>query len=67
MPDWYLEIYDAEGGLISSEEEQTYEQVLAATKECRLGGYGYVRFIGPLDATKEQLLALEELGARRNR
>jgi hypothetical protein len=63
---WYLEIYDRDGGLLSSENGATYDAVLDAAKACRSGDFGSVRFIGPVDATPAQLQALEELGAERS-
>jgi len=62
---WYLEVFDAYGDLISSENGASFENVMDAARACHTGDFGHVRFIGPPDATSEQLRALEEMGARR--
>ena len=61
---WYLEIYDRNGELLSSENGATYDAVIDAAKACHSGHFGQVRFIGPSDATPEQLLVLQSLGAK---
>lgn len=61
---WYIEIYDGGGQLLSSENGATYEAVTDAAKACRLGDFGFVRFLAPIEAKPSQLQALEAIGAK---
>jgi hypothetical protein len=61
---WYLEIYDQDGILLSSENGATYEAVVDAVMACHSGHFGQVRFRGPDDASLDQLQLLERLKAK---